>query len=649
MAAAASHNGGRSQVGFNFLQFGGEFAFLNFMKQAQAWSFDDNTSAPVTPDLLDSDGYPTTIIHGGVKTATYVPSQANRPGNYVIKWDGNGTISLGMSHSVVSGSKTSAAGSGRCVISTSEERFLPGISAIGSPRITNLRICHVDDEALLDAGEVFGTKFKQRLLEGGYGIIRFGDWVPMNVTNLTTWASRRAASYVLYGGHECRSSIYAAGPMTNVGTAYSVAMPGFVLADKALVTAVFNASNSSACTLNVAGTGAINILSQYSGDLSSDTNTFPEAGSFRSMATFMYDADLNAWIKFGGDLAVASMGINNGVPPELMVQLCGEVGAHPHFVMPPFAVDPMTDYVTQLATYCRDHGPAWMVPTFEPTNETWNPFFNQTGYATAKATAYGWGADVHNAYGKWTSTIGQAVSAVYGADRTRYRVLCAVQTFGDQSASAPRMTSAKYVAQVPAAQSGYTKSAAKDWVTHGCVAGYFGPSDYGQAAETTAASDYAAASTAAAKLAIATTYADTANSGSGQFRLSAVATVYSQWKAVFQGQGINKMLQYEGGYSPDYTSLGNSDVDRLRAASKGALSLIRFTDINYTNFISLSDGSFTAEWPSRFMFSESMFVGYSQQAWAILEDIYQTPNPPQFEGDRLFNARKRNVYLTATP
>ena len=108
-----------------------------------------------------------------------------------------------------------------------------------------------------------------------------------------------------------------------------------------------------------------------------------------------------------------------------MVRLCAEIGAHPYFVTPTLAIDPATDYMSSLAQYCRDFGPAWMVPRFEGPNETWNFAFQSTYYARFKALAYGWG-DYHQDdwYGKAMSVLGQIVSQVYSGDRSKYQVLC---------------------------------------------------------------------------------------------------------------------------------------------------------------------------------------------------------------------------------
>jgi hypothetical protein len=637
--AAPVFNGGRSQVNLSFLQIGGDYPFLNCLKNAQFWSFIDNSGWP-EPSSLDSNGYPLTISNRGVYTVFDVPSQAARPGNYVITWSGNGTIFCGMSHIPSSGRKTSTNGSGRYVFSTIETRFVVGISSIGSPRITDLQVFHANDEEALNAGQIFGTKFKQRLAEANFGVIRFLNWQSGNTTNVTTWETRKPLTYVFYAGQEFRPSLYA-GLTTNIGAAYFATLPGFTLVDKATVMVKFNASNSSACTLNLSGTGDINILSEYSRALNS--SSYPIGGSTsRGFATLVYDATLNSWIKQGGDLSMGGAGLINGCPPELMVRLCAEVGAHPYFVTPPFSIDPATDYMPSLAAYCRANGPSWMIPRFEGPNELWNNasgFFG-TGYAVAKATAYGWGPDFHNWYGKAMSVLGQAVSAAYEGDRTKYQVLCGVQTASGSSAASTassngRLASTKYIAQSTPPQSPYTRSAASNWVTHICCAQYYGPSEYGTEQETTDADAFAAAATdSTLQNSIAAKYANTSNSGIGPFTIPKVALLYSAWKKWAQGFSINRMCGYEGGYSPDYTNNGTSAVDLLRAASKLAPSLSGFTSTNYNNFVGLSGNDFTSEFPSSFQLSGR---APSNNVWSLLEDIYQTVNPPQWNAIVEFN------------
>lgn len=674
------------------------------MKTSQGWSYFNNANTPVTPDSLDSDGYPVSISNTGVYTVFQVPSQAERPGNYVVTWDGTGTIIVNMNNTLVSGSKTSSggAGAGRYVFSTTVFRFQIGIASIGSPHITNMKVFHADDEAAIIAGQIFGVKFKARLAEARFGVLRFLNWQQSNLSQVTTWASRKKTSYFTYLGSEYSPSLYG-GVTTNSGNVYSVAAPPAWngLVDKAVVLAIINASASGApCTLNVGGTGDINMLNYKATALTA--STVPQGGTSNSLASFVYDAVLNAWLKQGGDTANNATGLVNGMPEELMLQLCVEVGAHPWFVAPPFAVTPMTDYFPSLAQYCKSNGSLWMTPFFEGCNETWNSAANfvATGYANAVATAYGWGADFQNWYGKIISTIGQAVSTVYGNDRTKYRMVCAIQTATAGSHSNdPRLASTLYLAQTP--QSPYTASAASGWVTHGACSNYFWPTDWNSGAtETALAAAYGGANftgsisgtalttsgatgtiaigqtiqsvgtnassilpgtvitggsgtswtvnnsqtiasqymTGGIDLTAPVTYANTANSGAGTGTLTAIAALFAALKTWLQGFGIQKVCCYEGGYSPDYASDGNSDIDRLRASSKLAPNVQTFTTSNYNNFVGLSDGTFTAEFPSCFQFAGSInSTGYSRDAWSVLEDIYVTPNPPSWVAIVNFN------------
>lgn len=633
--AMSKFNGGRSQVGVNALQWGGAYPFLNLLKTAQLWSLNDG-SGPPAPDTLDSDGYPLKITNGGVYTIFYAPDRNSRPGNYVVTWTGNGTLSLGMNNTKVSGSLTSTSGSGRYVFSTTDTRFVLRIMATGSPHVSNIQVFHANDEAALASGEIFGKKFKERLQEAKFGVIRFLGWQNGNTTNVTTWATRKPVSYYSYQASELRSSLYA-GVTTNSGSAFSATLPNFHLIDKAVVIIKFNASCRGPCTLNVSNTGPIPILNQYAAPLSGE-HWYPEGGTSRSIATLVYDETLKGWIKQGGDASMGSMGIDNACPPEIMVRLCAEVGAHPYFLTPPLAIDPATDYIPSFAAYCKANAPSWMVPRFEGPNETWNNAsgFCPTGYAKAKATAYGWGPDIHNWYGKAMSVLGQAISTAYGGDRSRYQVLCGVQTALGKNSSAmvscnDRLASTKYVSQNSPAQSPYSKSTAAKWVTHVTCAQYITPSDYNTTQEQTAAEAFSKGD-AETKSTIASAYAATVMSGAGEFTVPRLATLYSNWKIWAKSFGIRKMCGYEGGYSPDYG--GSSTLNALRAASKQAPVLVTATAQNYANFVGVTDAEFIAEFPSAFVLSGP---SPTKSVWAVLEDIHQTPAPPQWTAIVAFN------------
>lgn len=302
--------------------------------------------------------------------------------------------------------------------------------------------------------------------------------------------------------------------------------------------------------------------------------------------------------------------------------------------------------------------------------------------------------------GKIASVLGQAIHNAYGgAVGAGYQMVTGVQTAsmtdaGQAAFHNPRLTSALYAAQSAAPQSPYTKSAASNWMTHVCCAQYIVPSDEGTGNETTESATFNAVSfvasmsgttmtvtsTAVGSLAsgmvvfgqgIATpftisgsgpnwtmstsltlpsgpfyagtsftpvqTYIDTLVTGSGQFYIPALNTIYgvtATWAAGFTNNAGNtlKMNGYEGGYSPDYTANppGSTQLDLFRNAGKYVAALQGYTTLNYNNFIGAG-----GEFPSCFQFTGGL---PTNNVWAILEDIYQSPLPPQFLAIAAYNA-----------
>lgn len=697
LPAAATFNGGRSQINFNFPSGNsGEYPFLNLLKSAGTWRYATGNGM-VDPRDLDGNGYPTVIRNGGQYLMTYIPSQASRPGNYVVTWDGNGTIYILTKNVAVSGSKTSTGGRGRYVFSTSDSQVVIGIQSIGSPHITNMKLYHIADEADIQMGKVFGTQFKARLRESNVAVYRFLNWQYGNTSNLTTWATRKPVGYVSYGGQELRASI-CAGVATNSGDDFAISLGSGGPTDKQTVIFKFSASKKFPKTGVTFGLGSVivwkghglslndpvgfggstlpspltssgnyfvsNVIDSntiqiarvpqgatvaLSGSASGDCfgnrqptlslnstakvplkdqsgNTLGTSNSPLSGAwtTAVYDAALGSWLMFGGGQATGESGLSAGVPPEICVQLCAEMGAHPWFVLPVLAADPLTDFAASLATYIRDNGPVWMIPRFEGCNELWNTAagFNQTIYAMAKATTYGWGPDAHNWMGKVMSVMGQAVSKIYSNDRARYQVICGVQTaFFDtlpKHSQDPRLTSARYVAG--------GGSPAANWVTHVCCAQYIAPTLYGGSNPGTQEVALAAAFAAGDQSAPATYVAGLA-SGTGWANLASVSNYYSNIAKWAAGLGVKKMCGYEGGYSADYGS--NAQVNALRAAGKNVAILQAYTIQNYKNFLAAG-----GEFPSCFQLGGG---APSNNSWSVLEDVHQASTSPQWVAIAAFN------------
>src|SRR5205823_4515663 len=144
-------------------------------------------------------------------------------------------------------------------------------------------------------------------------------------------------------------------------------------------------------------------------------------GTLRAYGTVVFDADLQTWMLSGGSQNGLSVDLNNGMPPEVCVQLCKEMGFHPHFSLPPHALDPATDYATSLASLCQSSGPSWMIPRFEPSNEVWNTALGFIGAQVAMnkgfahwSTVENFGTNWDNWYGKVLSVMGQGLASVFG-------------------------------------------------------------------------------------------------------------------------------------------------------------------------------------------------------------------------------------------
>lgn len=213
--------------------------------------------------------------------------------------------------------------------------------------------------------------------------------------------------------------------------------------------------SSGKILLNVGGTGAKEVRSAFGGIFTG--NVWPDAGNFESLATFVYDATLQQWWMFGGNIDFGSLGIASIVPYEVQLELARQVGAHPYWVTPVWAADPMTDFMPSLMQMVKTSGlqSAGMIPRFEPPNELWNTQFPQTQYATAKAASYGWAFGYNDWYGKVLASLGQSAALIYGIGNlgTTYHLYGAVQTTlnvtGDVGNAFPRFAANSYVGTTP--------------------------------------------------------------------------------------------------------------------------------------------------------------------------------------------------------
>lgn len=620
------HNGGRTVLNLSSVQTGGDFPFKNALKGAQQWLFGDSSGVPA-PDTLSTKGYPTSISNGGVQTVFYIPTSTQRPGNWKLRWTGTGTV-------------TAAGGGGEATdgeytFAPSQDAQSPGnrvvLAITTGTNISSVEFFHVDDEVSLDAGGIYTQKFLDTLAYLRPGVLRFLNWQQGNITNVVAAKHRKPLDYAFWAGQEMRASIYG-GVTTNSGDDYSCSAPSDWdgLVHGAMVTVKFNASSTGTTPrLNVGGTGLVNVRNVSGNEM--DANHKPASGRF---GTFIYDADLEFWLKFGGDgVQYFDHFIQNGIPREAMLALCEEVGAHPYLVRPYLSCDPETDWLENDATWWDANAPSWMKIHHEvPPNELWNESgdFYGTPYATNKAEAR-WGDGVGN-WDEWVgmvaSTGGQTLHSVYSGDRTRYEAVVGVKTHGSTSPTA-RLQSTLYVAE----DAGL---AAKDYITKIAAANYFRDT-YTFEQRTQAASDYDAA-TAAEKAEIAEDFvlSTLVDEGGDQYQFSKprLLTLVSAFKSWAQSVDSRiGLLFYEGDWSPDYT--GNATIDALYEASKSVPRLREITRDLYFELLALG-----VTLPASYRHSGP------NAAWSIYDpDVYAAASP-RAQAIHLFNRRQRAVTLT---
>lgn len=384
------HNGGAVQYGVNFLgQSGsGDFPFMDAIKMHQGWDYRDN-SGPLAPDEKDANGWPiggtgTWEAKGGAYGVLYVPTQAQRSGRWVATWTpgpGKEILTASTISSIV-GTTTS----GRYEFIPDDPRVLIGIK---SGTITDLKFFHNGDETALNNGTIFATKFTDTLLNARAGVVRCMDWGPANTGSTTTWDNRKPVSYFSYAAQESRPNLYV-GSTGGSGDNYTVAsVPGTYVygggasyVDKQIAIVKFDRSSTgTAPTLSIGAGPAKTIITYWAGTLTSGRR--PAAGLY---GLLIYDATIDAWMKWGGDTNGSFL--VNGVPPEMCFELGKAIGAHPYMVLPYMAADPLSDWASGWYTYVRDNGPSWMIPRLEGPNELWHSSniteFPGTGFAWAK-------------------------------------------------------------------------------------------------------------------------------------------------------------------------------------------------------------------------------------------------------------------------
>lgn len=347
-------------------------------------------------------------------------------------------------------------------------------------------------------------------------------------------------------------------------------------------------------TLNINSTSAVPVwLSSVQAFVSGPANCPVSTNGNGSpiYSTLTYDADLNSWLMFGG---ASSAGLQNGIPFEVCLELCAELGMHPHLSIAGYALDPATDLVTSLASYIKttyQNGSAtWMVPRFEPGNEVWNTALgiNVTPYCQAKAYNH-WQIytsdlqGVHQEYGKWASVMGQGLATVFGKPNlgVTYEVMVGGKYVSVVTDQTERLLASAYVHQAAPAQSGYAKQSAADGTTINVsvvtVANYTNPTMRGAVGELQNAWLYYNGPSAGSDTYLSN-YVNTLPGGSNP-----APAWYAGTKAWGAQYGVNKMHAYEGGYSPDLVPGAPDWSSSITGATAGSTTVLTLATFNSTD------------------------------------------------------------------
>ncbi len=216
-AVAATSANANSPLGINLESlnyYTPEQPLLNIFHEASNWSTYDAKGNGTNEEQylnLDADGYPITLTavndpnpqvfaSVGVLVNRDLPAtpNGNYPGGqYVVLYDGQGTLSYKFDASLVSSAP------GRDVISVTPTTGGIYLSIVATDPnhngnyLRNIRLVLAANEGALNAGQVFNPQFLS--LMKNFRALRFMDWLSTNGNPLTSWANRPLSSNAFWG------------------------------------------------------------------------------------------------------------------------------------------------------------------------------------------------------------------------------------------------------------------------------------------------------------------------------------------------------------------------------------------------------------------------------------------------------------------
>jgi hypothetical protein len=216
-AQSATTMNANSPLGMNLngiAYYQSELPFLNLFHTAGAWMTHNNSTWDTGEEQylnLDSDGYPVSLTgknepstqqftSAGVLLVRSLPTTANGyypAGQYVVLYDGQGTLAYAFDASLVSSSP------GRDVINVT-----PSASGIdlritatdpnhSGNYIRNIRVVQSQNEAAANAGQLFNPTFISLIQK--FRALRFMDWFQTNGNPLSSWSTRPVLTNAFWG------------------------------------------------------------------------------------------------------------------------------------------------------------------------------------------------------------------------------------------------------------------------------------------------------------------------------------------------------------------------------------------------------------------------------------------------------------------
>jgi hypothetical protein len=216
-AFAATAFNAKSAMGINLgtvTYYATEQPFINALLESQQWITHSNATWDTNEEQyidLDANGWPTRLTSVnepsqqkynsvGVLFLKGMPTTPNGTypgGQYVVLYDGQGTLTYGLDASLISRSP------GRDVINVVASNNGIDLRIVATdPKHTgnylrNIQVVTAANEAAAKAGQLFNPPFL-RLIQN-FRALRFMDWFQTNGSTLTSWSDRPIPTYAFFG------------------------------------------------------------------------------------------------------------------------------------------------------------------------------------------------------------------------------------------------------------------------------------------------------------------------------------------------------------------------------------------------------------------------------------------------------------------